>query len=164
VHVCAQGLRQAETEFLLWQSVSNYPFCQLITDLNSGGVAFFALPSVCSGEAMRVMYRVLPTMDDVWQFMSNLVKSLDVDALTSVLRSDARAGNLPEQLEQPRRVKPRLEGRTSQLNSSALSRADWFWQQLSAMQADERDVACLRDVDSFNDWLPPYPVATPYHS
>jgi hypothetical protein len=72
----AQGLRQAETEFLLWQSVSNYPFCQLITDLNSGGVAFFALPSACSREAMRVMYKVLPTMDDVWQFISNLVKSL----------------------------------------------------------------------------------------
>jgi hypothetical protein len=141
-----------------------YAFCQLITDLNSGGVAFFALPSACAGEATRVMYKVLPTMDDVWQFMSNLVKSLNVDALTSVLRCDSRAGQLPEQLEHPRRVKPRLEGGTSHFNSSGLSRADWFWQQLSAMQADEHDVACLRDVDRYNDWLPPYPAATPYHS
>jgi hypothetical protein len=157
-----QGMRQAETEFLLWQSASNYPFCQLITDLNAGGVAFFALPRARPGESARIMYQVLPDMQAVWDFMAELVTSLDVRALTDVLRSD-QADMMPEHLEHPRRVKPRLEDALVGTSSSAVSFAERFWKKLSAMQADERDVGCVQDVSRFDDWLPTYPEHSPYH-
>lgn len=36
-----QGLRQAEVEFYLWADSSLYPFIQLITDMQHGGLAFY---------------------------------------------------------------------------------------------------------------------------
>lgn len=39
-----KGLRQAEVEFYLWSNVSHFPFVQIITDMESGGFAYYALP------------------------------------------------------------------------------------------------------------------------
>ncbi|KAG5190891.1 hypothetical protein JKP88DRAFT_205122 [Tribonema minus] len=153
-----QGLRQAETEFIVWQAESNYPFCQMVTDLNAGGVAFFALPG--DGSGLRIMYTVLPSMKDVWGFMGGLVRGLDVAALTSVLRVDAPGSSLPQQLEQPRRVKPRLDGRPSAADAM-LTREQLFWKQISTERANEDDVACLQDLDIFGG--KPYPDGVPYH-
>ena len=156
-------MRQAETEFLLWQSTSYYPFCQLITDLNSGAVAFYAQAPADAEESMRVMYQVLPSLDKMWEFMAELVKSLDTRALTNLLRSDRPARTA--QLEHPRRVRPKLKGDPSSVSGAALPSADRFWKLLSAVRADEQDIACLQDVSSPDLWpLAPYPCATPYHS
>ena len=158
-------MRQAETEFLLWQGTSHYPFCQLITDLNSGGVAFYAQPPAHAQETMRVVYHVLPSLDTMWEFMAELVKSLDTSALTSLLRFDTPTTSTSAELEHPRRVKPKLKGDISSLSGSGLPSADRFWKILSAMQADEQDIACLQDVNSPDSWPhAPYPCATPYHS
>ncbi|KAG5179455.1 hypothetical protein JKP88DRAFT_75049, partial [Tribonema minus] len=153
-----QGLRQAETEFIVWQAESNYPFCQMITDLNTGGVAFYALPG--DGSGLRIMYKVLPSMTEVWRFMGGLVCGLDVAALTAVLRMDAPGSSMPQQLEEPRRVKPKLDGQRTAADAT-LTREQFFWKQMSIIRADEDDVACLRDVDDFGG--KPYPDGVPYH-
>ncbi|KAG5185767.1 hypothetical protein JKP88DRAFT_236522 [Tribonema minus] len=153
-----QGIRQAETEFILWQAESNYPFCQMVTDLNTGGVAFFALPG--DGSGLRIMYMVLASMADVWRFMGGLVRGLDVAALTTVLRVDAPGSSLPQQLEEPRRVKPRLDGQPAAADAR-LTREQLLWKQISIMRANENDVACLQDLANFGD--KPYPDGVPYH-
>ncbi|KAG5191688.1 hypothetical protein JKP88DRAFT_230775 [Tribonema minus] len=153
-----QGIRQAETEFILWQAESNYPFCQMVTDLNTGGVAFFALPG--DGSGLRIMYMVLPSMAEVWRFMGGLVRGLDVAALTTVLRVDAPGSSLPQQLEEPRRVKPRLDGQPA-VADARLTREQLLWKQISIMRANENDVACLQDLADFGD--KPYPDGVPYH-
>ena len=155
---CAQGIRQAETEFILWQAESNYPFCQMVTDLNTGGVAFFAL--LGDGSGLRIMYMVLPSMAEVWRFMGGLVRGLDVAALTTVLRVDAPGSSLPQQLEEPRRVKPRLDGPPAAADAR-LTREQLLWKQISIMRANENDVACLQDLADFGD--KPYPDGVPYH-
>ena len=37
-----QGIRQAECEYYLWAHYSDFPFIQLITDMQRGGVVFFS--------------------------------------------------------------------------------------------------------------------------
>jgi len=37
----AMGLRQAEVEYYLWAGYSMFPFLQIITDMQLGGVAFY---------------------------------------------------------------------------------------------------------------------------
>ena len=39
-----KGLRQSEVEYYLWADVSYFPFIQIITDMESGGFAYYALP------------------------------------------------------------------------------------------------------------------------
>ncbi len=43
-----KGLRQAEVEFYLWRKDSYYPFMQIITDMRSGGFAYYARPKNAS--------------------------------------------------------------------------------------------------------------------
>ena len=38
-----QGLRQAEVEFYLWSEQSIFPYVQLITDMEHGGVAIYCM-------------------------------------------------------------------------------------------------------------------------
>lgn len=45
----AKGLRQAEVKFYLWASFSLFPFVQIITDMQSGGVAFYKTGSSPTG-------------------------------------------------------------------------------------------------------------------
>jgi hypothetical protein len=149
--LCMQGLRQAETEYYLWQNASVYPFCQIITDLNRGGVAFYAY-----GEAsgsVQVFRRAMIGMDKLWEFISSMIKQLDITALTRALREDSTDATLPQQLAFPRRVRPKLQ-------SMAVSTADGrshdelFWRLLSAARQDEMDVANLADLVDMEVALP----------
>ena len=45
----AKGLRQAEVEIYLWASYSLFPFVQIVTDMHSGGVAFYKTRSSPTG-------------------------------------------------------------------------------------------------------------------
>lgn len=47
----ALGLRQAELEFYLWSHESPFPFVQLITDMHTGGVAFYKTGTTADGIA-----------------------------------------------------------------------------------------------------------------
>lgn len=57
----ALGLRQAELEFYLWSQESPFPFVQLITDMRTGGVAFYKTGTTADGIAFThaVCCRVL---------------------------------------------------------------------------------------------------------
>ena len=45
----ATGLRQAEVEFYLWAGCSMFPFVQIITDMQTGGAAFYSIGSSPAG-------------------------------------------------------------------------------------------------------------------
>ena len=51
----AKGLRQAEVEYYLWASCSMFPFVQIITDMQAGGVAFYRTGSSPAGLLLRVL-------------------------------------------------------------------------------------------------------------
>ncbi|KAG5182309.1 hypothetical protein JKP88DRAFT_263350 [Tribonema minus] len=144
-----QGMLQTEAQFILWQAVSNYPFCQLMTDPSTGGVAFFASPDAGSGA--RIRYMVLRTMDHVWDFLSELVHALEIHALTAPLRPNVADCSTPQQLELPRRIKRRLDGPPDPANRGGLTREHVFWKLLSAARADETDVGCLQDLAAFEE-------------
>ena len=48
----ASGVRQAELEFYLWSHTRPFPFVQVITDMEKGGVAFYQTGTSASGEAL----------------------------------------------------------------------------------------------------------------
>ena len=50
----AKGLRQAKVEFYLWSSCSLFPFVQIITDMQSGGVAFYSAGSSPTGVMLEL--------------------------------------------------------------------------------------------------------------
>ncbi|KXZ46533.1 hypothetical protein GPECTOR_43g970 [Gonium pectorale] len=102
-----QGLRQAEAQFYLWQCSSQYPFCQVITDLQTGGVAYYSDGFDQEGY-LRVVFRVFVDMEKLHLFMAQLVNALPAD-IEAPLRP--RAGPelpaaFPRELPEPRRVKP----------------------------------------------------------
>lgn len=45
----AMGLRQAEVEYYLWAACSMFPFVQIITDMETGGAAFYRTGSSSAG-------------------------------------------------------------------------------------------------------------------
>ena len=53
----AKGLRQAEVEYYLWGGCSLFPFVQVITDMQTGGAAFYKTGSSASG--MRASMHLL---------------------------------------------------------------------------------------------------------
>lgn len=72
-YVC-QVTWEAEVEFVVWDAVSVLPFCQLVTDLTRGGVAFFckeASPSLCIVHKL-----VLGSMEAVYKFMARLINAI----------------------------------------------------------------------------------------
>jgi hypothetical protein len=156
-----QALRQAQTEWLLWQAKSQFPFCQLVTDLRKGAVAYYAdTVLVAAGEQTVLVEKALPTMTAVWEFLRQLV----IDAVRC-MSATVRPPPLLEEFDSPRRVKPKLDepvkGSTASV-MSPLSRKQWLWQQLAAIKADADDIGCMRDLDCFD--VVPYPKNTPYHS
>ena len=154
-----QGLRQAQLEYILWQSKSQFPFCQLITDLRSGGMAYYAESMPATGERTMLTVRGLPTMADVWAFMSELVK----DALAQIHVGVAKRPSSLEQLENPHRVKLRLVGpETAAVAMSEVTRTEWLWRQIAEIRAIEDDLNPLDSLGCFN--VHPYPTHNPYHS
>lgn len=53
----ASGLRQAEVEYYLWAGCSMFPFVQIITDMQSGGAAFYKIGSSLAGFAFESIGR-----------------------------------------------------------------------------------------------------------
>ena len=53
----ANGLRQAEVEYYLWAGCSMFPFVQIITDMQSGGAAFYRIGSSPAGVASESIGR-----------------------------------------------------------------------------------------------------------
>lgn len=49
-------------EFLLWADASNYPFCQILTNLEQGGVAVWFSGATCHGGKRIICLKVLPSM------------------------------------------------------------------------------------------------------
>lgn len=155
-----QGLRQAQLEYIVWQSKSQFPFCQLITDLRSGAMAYYAesMPAA-AGERTTLTVRALPTMADVWAFMSELVK----DALAHIHVGGAKRPSSLEQLEHPHRVKLKFVGaETTAAAKSEMARAEWLWRQIADIRAYEDDLNPLDAISCFD--VHPYPTHNPYHS
>ena len=50
-----KGLRQAEVEFYLWGGCSLFPFMQIITDMQTGGAAFYKTGSSPSGAQISIL-------------------------------------------------------------------------------------------------------------
>ena len=57
---------------------SLYPFVQLVTDLERGGVAYFCERALPTGQSL-VAQRVLAGMDAVWAFLASLVHALPAE-------------------------------------------------------------------------------------
>ncbi|KXZ45934.1 hypothetical protein GPECTOR_49g518 [Gonium pectorale] len=149
-----QGLRQAETEFYLWQGSSQYPFCQVITDLQTGGAAYYSDGADEKGK-VRVVRRVFVGMEKLYLFMAQLVSALPAD-IDAPLRSRADPGlpaGFPDELPVPRRVKPRLEPTAAPELVGGLPHYAVAFKLLAEMRADEDDVANLRDLA---DWPSSY--------
>ena len=51
----AKGLRQAEVEYYLWAGCSMFPFVQIVTDMQTGGAAFYRIGSSPAGLFLRVL-------------------------------------------------------------------------------------------------------------
>ena len=50
-----KGLRQAEVEYYLWAGCSMFPFVQIITDMQTGGAAFYRTGSSPAGLLLRFL-------------------------------------------------------------------------------------------------------------
>jgi hypothetical protein len=85
-------------------------------------------------------------MDKLWEFMASMVKQLDVDELTRVLKTDVPGSSLPQQLSGPRRVRPKLQS-MAVAAADGRSSDEHFWRLLCAARQDEEDVAYLPDID-----------------
>ncbi|PNG99634.1 hypothetical protein TSOC_014585, partial [Tetrabaena socialis] len=145
-----QGMRQAETEFYLWQSSSQYPFCQVITDMRIGG-AYYSEGINDTGN-MVVRYRVFNNMEQLYEFMAKLIYGLPKDLNDRLLpRADPTLSvSFPQELLEPRRVKPRL-GRYEAMQqlSGGLPPGLAALKLISDKRAEEDDVANLRDVADY---------------
>ncbi|KAG0603949.1 hypothetical protein M758_10G132900 [Ceratodon purpureus] len=141
-----RGLRQAEVEFYVWARESLFPFVQLITDMEKGGVAIY-----CKG-GNDVRLRTLGSMEAVRNFVSGLVKSLPPGA-----GDDDREGNLvkPDTFPSPSRKRlrsssPDLSSANPQGGNSSIGRQMAFWSVIASINNNLGDVANLRDLDCFN--------------
>jgi hypothetical protein len=141
-----RGLRQAEVEFYVWASESLFPFVQLITDMERGGVAIY------SKGGKDVRFRTLGSMEAVRNFVSGIVKSLPPGAG----EDDSEDGFInPDTFPSPSRKRLRLKslGMSSanpQGGSSSIGRQMAFWSMAAAYNNNLGDVANLRDLDCFN--------------
>ncbi|KAL0020497.1 hypothetical protein WJX77_011381 [Trebouxia sp. C0004] len=113
----AKGLRQAEVEFYLWASCSLFPFVQIITDMQSGGVAFYKSGSSPTGST--IVKQFLDGMDSVKDCVKNIVASIPDDA-----GEDGPCGSMkiPRTLENPARKRHRED--TPESKSGAREAAD----------------------------------------
>eukprot|EP00276_Gloeochaete_wittrockiana_P009680 CAMPEP_0184646402 /NCGR_PEP_ID=MMETSP0308-20130426/3112_1 /TAXON_ID=38269 /ORGANISM="Gloeochaete witrockiana, Strain SAG 46.84" /LENGTH=330 /DNA_ID=CAMNT_0027076399 /DNA_START=77 /DNA_END=1070 /DNA_ORIENTATION=- len=67
-------ISQAASEWAVIASKSNVPYVQLLTDLNSGGIAFY----LCQEKpTLAVQYRVFLTMASFWEFLQQICQSVE---------------------------------------------------------------------------------------
>ncbi|DBB02901.1 TPA: hypothetical protein ACH3X1_013504 [Trebouxia sp. C0004] len=145
----AKGLRQAEVEFYLWASCSLFPFVQIITDMQSGGVAFYKSGSSPTGST--IVKQFLDGMDSVKDCVKNIVASIPDDA-----GEDGPCGSMkiPRTLENPARKRHRED--TPESKSGAREAADGqgmshYQRGLELIAAMQPDVGneLLGDLDDF---------------
>ncbi|KAG2443757.1 hypothetical protein HXX76_002103 [Chlamydomonas incerta] len=143
-----QGVRQAETEFYLWQSSSQYPFCQVITDMKTGCAYYFE--GINSKGRLVLRVRVFGSMGPLYDFMAGLINGLPSD-LNDQLRSRAPSGlpvSFPQELSVPQRIKPPQHAPRAELDAGVPPFASAL-KLISDMRDAEDDIANLRDVA---DW------------
>lgn len=155
-HLCTgrdprvQGLRQAESEFYLWTCSSDFPFCQVITDVTTGGVAYY-----CAGDkddgGMHLHVRVFMGMEPLYEFLAKLIEGLPKNLGRAKPGTDDQsyqqgmaANPGVQEFAAPRRVRPRLA--LGPGSGSALPPVATAMKLVCDMRAAEDDVACLRDV------------------
>jgi hypothetical protein len=123
------GRRQGEAEFIVFGLSSNFPFMQLVTDMQRGGFAYYKL---CDRNGQQVVVeRVLHGMGAFYDFLKDALSDLP-SALTN---ADAPP-EIPDQLHHPERVKlwePPLQGRAPAFSDGAdcgddalHELSDWF--------------------------------------
>jgi len=64
---------QAATEWAVIAAKSHVPYVQLLTDLNSGGLAFY----LCQDKPLSVQFRVFLSMDTFWVFVREVCHSVE---------------------------------------------------------------------------------------
>ena len=96
------ALRQAEAEFYLYGQQSQFPFTQLVTDLRTGGVAYY-----CRGEqgGERIVEgRVLVGMQDFWAFLKLCIGAIPPNTGQDT-GEHGQIMVLPAELHEPKRMK-----------------------------------------------------------
>lgn len=101
--------RQCEAEFVLFSLSSNFPFMQLVTDMQRGGFAYY---KQCDKHGQQVVVeRVLHGMNSFYGFLRTALSELP-----SVLTNVHTPPEIVQQLPNPERVKlhqPALQARAS---------------------------------------------------
>ncbi|BDA45765.1 hypothetical protein COCOBI_07-5520 [Coccomyxa sp. Obi] len=95
------AVRQSQTEFLLFAAKSWYPYCQMATDLEKGGIAYYMSGHV--GGHRIITGRVFGDMASFWKFYSDFLENTPM-----ALGADDEA-NFPEELPNPKRMKFHLQ-------------------------------------------------------
>lgn len=138
-------LLQAQAEWLLYAPKSMFPYVQLLTDMEHGGVAFYYVRGELQDGWRRLEYRVLPSMDDVWSFVAHLVQHIPLDIACDT--ADLSSVIQPLELPEPKRFK-----------FDAFSKASMVaaWRALATFQNNLHDVADVDDLRGFGvDDTPP---------
>lgn len=73
--LCLQNVWQMEVEYVIFSAVSEYPFCQLVTDLGRGGVAIWTDGREPGGRWI-LREKLLNSMEQVYTFMAQLIHNL----------------------------------------------------------------------------------------
>ena len=70
-----QAVRQAELEYYIWGKYSFFPFLQLVTDQQAGGVAFYRRPTTSGKPASvrQLMLELLTRANNQWQLQQQYV-------------------------------------------------------------------------------------------
>lgn len=138
------ALRQGEAEFYIFGQQSQFPFTQTVTDLRTGGVAYYCKGRNQTGEVV-VEGRILVGMDNFWSFLQRCIEALPRDC-----GLDSCANNsiivMPSELREPKRIK--LNATTNAFNGHQQS---WDAIVATVMRSIDHDVANLEDLDAFVD-------------
>ncbi|KAG0570888.1 hypothetical protein KC19_6G195200 [Ceratodon purpureus] len=144
-----QGVRQSEVEFYLWSQQSIFPYVQLITDMEHGGVAIYCR----SGRDVRIL--TLESMEGVRQFLKEFGNSLPPD----LGQDDLTSGRLvcPDSLSGPARKKFKssdfgVNSTSQQQDTSQTAGQVALWSMAARWKNNLHDVGNMRDFDDFGDF------------
>ncbi|KAG0604924.1 hypothetical protein M758_9G019700 [Ceratodon purpureus] len=144
-----QGLRQAEVDFYLWSEQSIFPYVQLITDMEHGGVAIYCR----EGRDVRIL--PLESMEGVRRFLKEFGNSLPPD----LGQDDSTSGRLvcPDSLSAPARKKFKssdlgVNSTGQQQDTSQAAGQVALWSMAARWKNNLHDVGNMRDLDDFGDF------------
>lgn len=93
---------QMEVEYVIFSAVSEYPFCQLVTDLGRGGVAIWTDGREPGGRWI-LRQKLLNSMEQVYTFMAQLIHNLPQHVVD--LAPDSEGYVIPRSLPAPKRMR-----------------------------------------------------------